>query len=171
MVNPLYADIGLQVAGAVGGYLTGKEDAKLAASVQRFQNKMRAISGALSLNAITENEAQTRDQNTFANVSVQVASMQEQADFAVEAAAAGIKGNSVIVGQQALVADAARAQTSRRRAYKQQLHLFDQQKKDIRLQMIYGKDVSPIKQPSIGASLMGLATGVYDSYQEHTPDK
>jgi len=169
MANLMYMDMGMSVIGAVSQYSTASANYRMEQTVRKYQERMAKLSEGMSLDAITRNEAQTIEQNVFANVSIQSAAMQEQADFAVEAAASGIVGNSVSVGNAQLKADASRAQTSRRRAFKQTMYAHGQQRTQVKLQTVYGRDVSPIAVPDFGRTVFGIVTGLVDIYDEHNP--
>ncbi len=168
-MNPMYLDMGMSVIDSVGSYLTGAEQAKLAAATRRYQEKMQALSAAVSYNGITRNEAATVEQNVFADVSVQAAGLQERAEYDVEAAAAGIVGNSVNVGRVQLQGDEARAQTSRKRKFTQQMMSYGDQRKDVSLQRIFSQDITPIQRSNIGNAVFGVASNLIDVWDAHNP--
>lgn len=168
----MYADMGMQVIGAVGGYLSAAEDAKLATAMRKYQQKMSALSAAIANNGITRNIRATQDQAVYADTSIQSAALKEQADAAVEAAAAGIIGNSVNVTSVQLSADEARAQTSRKMQFTQQMQTYGDQRKSLALDRIFSRDISPIAQPRIGSTLLSLGKDLIDTRDAHvTPDR
>lgn len=169
MANLMYQEMGLNVVNGIGKFMVGSIQYKLDKAVRDYKNTMSALSAAQSHNAISLNEIGTRDANVFADVSVQSAALQERADFAVEAAAAGIIGGSVDVGDAQLRADAARAQTSRKRQFMYEGVSYSRQHKQIELQKIYNKDISPIQRPNLGMSLLGIAQNLADTWDAHNP--
>lgn len=170
MANLMYAEMGLNFVSGIGAFLVDKQEAKLQQSIQRYKATMAALSAANSKNAITINENRSQDQKTNADLSIQAAAMQERAAFDVEAAAAGVIGRSVDIGRSQLAADAGRARTSLERQYDQQRAQYGQQRREIDLQKIYSADITPIKSPSLGASLFGIATNMIDTWDAHNPE-
>lgn len=169
MANLMYAEIAGSIFQGLGNFAVSREEAKLAESRRKYNRTMAALSASVNRNAITSNEIDTRDQTVFARLSIQTAAMQEQADHAVEAAAAGVGGASVRAGATQLTADAARSRTSLERQNLQVRRQFGQQRQQLNLQQIYGRDISPIPRPSFGAALFGMATNAVDIWNEHQP--
>lgn len=170
MSKLMYADMGLTVMAGLSQYMVQKEESKLAASMQKYQNAMSALSAGRGLNNITRNSVAIRDNNTFADISIQSAAMQEQAAYAVEAAAAGVMGNSVAVGLRQRKGDAARAQTSRKRQYDSERLNIEDQRKQVKLSAIYNKDISPISKPSLGGTLLGIGANLIQTWDAHNPE-
>lgn len=169
MPNLMYMEMGMNVINGIGKFLVGSEQAKLDKAMRRHRETMSALSAAQSMNAITRNQIGTVEANIFADASVQSASLQEQADFNVEAAAAGVIGGSIDVGRSQLVADAARAQTSRKRSFKYEGLGLAQQRKNVELQKIYARDITPIQRPSLGAAFMGITQNLIDTWDRNNP--
>lgn len=169
MANLMYAEMGLNMFTKVGGYLVSREQAKLARSQRKYEETMAALSAASNKNAINENQIAMEDQTVFARLSIQTAAMQEQADFDVEAAAAGVMGRSIRMGKQQLAADAARAETSLDRQAQAQRRQFGQQRTQVDAARIWGKDVSPLPTANLGATLFDLTTSTIDIWDAHNP--
>lgn len=170
MSKLMYADMGLSVAANLTQYFVGREQSKLQKSIQNYQNTMSALSTGQSLNNITRNAAGARDASIFANVSIQSQALEEQAAFMVEAAAAGVVGNSVAVGLRARKADAARARTSLDRQYKAEQLNIEDQRKQVRMSQVYNKDISPISKPSLGATLLSTGAQLMETWDAHNPE-
>lgn len=169
MANLMYAEMGLNVFAKVGGFMVSREQAKLAAAQRRYEETMAALSAASNKNAITSNEIAAQDQSVFARLSIQSANMQEEADYDVEAAAAGVIGRSIRAGKVQLQADKARAETSLDRQYGAMRREFGQQRTQVDAQRIYGRDVSPLPKANFGEMLFGLATSTVDIWDAHNP--
>lgn len=169
MANLMYADMLMNTMGGIGQYLVSREDAKLAASQRRYNRTMSALSASVARNVVTENEAALRDQSVFARLSIQAAGMQERAAFDVEAAAAGIAGNSIEVGRAQRQADEHRARTSMERQAMQKRREYGQQRQQITMDEIRSRDVSPLPRANLGASLFNIAGGLVDTWNVHNP--
>ena len=167
--NLMYAEMGLNVIGGLAGYAVSKERAKQEAIVRKYNETMQALSAAMSLNAITANEAAARENAVNARLSIQSAAMQEEADYALEAAAAGVVGNTVKIGQMQRTADAARARTSLDRQYLAERMSTAQQREQVQLQKIYGKDISPLPKANFGAAVFGMVSNAIDIWNAHNP--
>lgn len=169
MANLMYAEMFTNVASGVAQYMVSREEAKLAASQRKYNRTMAALSASVARNVVTENEANLRDQSVFARLSIQAAGMQERASFDVEAAAAGITGNSIEVHRNQRTADEARARTSMERQALQQRRQFGQQRTQIRMDEIRSRDISPLPQANLGAAMFNIAGGLIDTWNVHNP--
>lgn len=169
MANLMYAEMFSNVIGGISQYMVSREQAKLAASQRKYNRTMAALSASVSRNVVTENEASLRDQSVFARLSIQAAGMQERAAFDVEAAAAGITGNTIAVGRRQRTADEARALTSMERQNLQSRRQLGQQRSQIRMDEIRGRDVSPLPRANLGAAMFGIAGGLLDTWNAHNP--
>lgn len=169
MSKLMLADMGLNIAAGLGSYFVAKEQSKIQEILQKYQNTMADLSAGMAMNNLAKNRAQVRDNNVFADLSIQSAAMQEQAAYQVEAAAAGVVGNSVAVGMRQREADAARAQSSRERQYSAEMMQLEDQKKNVQMSSIYNRDVSPIQKPSLGASLLGIGANLVQTWDAHNP--
>jgi hypothetical protein len=165
----MYAEMGLNVFAGLGEMFVSSEQAKLAKFQRKYNETMSALSAAQNMNAITDNEIATQDQSVYAKLSIQTAAMQESADYDVEAAAAGVMGKSVRMGSIQLQADEARADTSLSRQAAAQRRAHGQQRTQVDLQRIYGKDVSPLPKTNIAASLFKIGSGLIDTWDAHNP--
>lgn len=170
MSKLMYADMGLSVVAGLTQFGVAREQSKLQAAMQKYQNTMSALSTGQSLNNITRNAVAVRDNRVFADLSIQTSAMEEQAAFKVEAAAAGVIGNSVAVGLRARQADAARAQTSLARKFNSELLAVEDQKKQVRLSEVYNQDISPISRPNLGAALLNTGMQMVDIWDKHNPE-
>lgn len=170
MSSLMYADMGLSVAAGLTNYMVGKETSKLNRSIQAYQNTMAALSTGRSLNNITRNEIGMRDAAAFAQVSIQSQALEEQAAFQVEAAAAGVIGNSVAVGLRARQGDAARAKTSLNRQFEAEQLNIEDQRTAVKMSEIYNRDISPISKPNLGATLLSTGANLIATWDAHNPE-
>lgn len=170
MSKLMYADMGLSVVAGLTNHFVGVEQSKLQGAIQRYQNTMSALSAGQSLNNITRNAAGVRDAAVFAGVSIQAQALEEQAAFQVEAAAAGVIGNSVAVGLRARKADAARAKTSLNRQHTAEKMSIEDQRKQVKMSQIYNKDISPISKPNLGATLLNTGAQLLETWDAHNPE-
>lgn len=169
-MNLMYADMGLTVLDSVAAYSSSKEQYKLEKSVQNYKNKMTALATAWALGTSTYNEARFTEADTLLQVDIQVQGMRDVAAFDVEAAAAGVIGNSVAAGRSDLLATEMRAQTSRARGARQQRIAFAQERKNLRIDSVFNEDVSTIRKPSALGAVLGTAAKLTDVWNEHNPE-
>lgn len=170
MANLMYAEMFTSVIGGIGQYMVSREEAKLAASQRKYNRTMAALSASVARNVVTENEANLRDQSVFARLSIQAAGMQERASFDVEAAAAGIAGNSIETHRRQRTADEARARTSMERQAIQAKRQFIHQRRQIRLDEIRSRDTSPLPQANLGQAMFNVVGGLINTWNAHNPE-
>lgn len=169
MANLMYMEMGQSLISNVASYGVSLQESKLAKSMQRYKQMMSDLSAALSQNAVTLNEIETSDKMTNAKLDLESKAMADQANYAVEAAAAGLIGQSIGLGSTVREADAARAGVSLQRSYDEQRRAFGAQRTQIELDRIYGKDISVISNPSIGGALFNAGTDLADVWDAHNP--
>lgn len=164
------AQMGLSLAGSWGQWKTASIQADLQGKIQEYRNTMSKLSAARALNATTVNEVRTRDAGMEADDLIQRTAMKDQARLEVEAAAAGVAGNSVEMAARDLKASAGRASFAQRRQTKQQLAELDESRTSIAIAAITNQDVQVIPKPSVGSLLLGAGTNLLNIYDSHQPE-
>lgn len=169
MANLMYMEMGSTLISKAASFGVSLQESKLARSMQRYKQMMADLSATLAQNAITANEIAVGDQAVNARLDIQAQSMEDQANYAVEAAAAGLIGQSINLGSTVRQADAGRARLTLERSYEGQLRAFGQQRTQTELDRIYGKDISVISNPSIGGALFDTGKDLADVWDAHNP--
>jgi len=166
----MLAQMGMSLASSWGDFQTASVQADLQERIQSYRNTMSKLSAARSLNAVTVNEARAGDAATVADVMIQKQSMQDQAQQEVDAAAAGVKGNSVEMAARDLRASAGRARFAQKRQYHQQMADISNQRTSIAIGAITNQDIQVIPRPSVGSMLLGAGTNLLSIYDSHQPE-
>lgn len=166
----MMAQMGLSLAGGWGEYATASIQADLQGKIQDYRNTMQNLSAARAKDAVTTNEIRTRDASIQADQLIQRTAMKDQGRQEVDAAAAGVAGNSVEMAARDLKASAGRASYAQRRQANQQLAELGEQRKTIAISAITGKDIQVIPKPSIGSMLLGAGTNLLSIYDSHQPE-
>lgn len=164
----MFSQMGLSAVQAIGGYAQAQSQASLQRAIQSYRNTMLKLSAARSKNALTVNEARIKDQAAEQDILIQRQSIVDIGRAEVDAAAAGVGGNSVKNVARELRASAGRASFSAQRQKEQQLSNIREQKTTVAIQAITGQDIQVIPKPSAASALLGLGTnllGIYDSHQ------
>lgn len=165
----MLAQMGLSIAGSIGEYATASTAAKVQKSIQDYRNTMSKLQEARAMNAVTVNEIRTMDESRRNDDLIQRTAIADQSQAEVNAAAAGVKGNSVDMIARDLKASAGRASYAQRRQVHQQLADMGEQRKSIAIGTVMNKDVQVIPKPSVGALLLGAGTRLLDIYDSHQP--
>lgn len=166
----MLSQMGLSLAGTWGQFQTASIQADLQERIQAYRNTMSKLSAARSMNAITVNEARASDAATQADVLIQRQSMQDQAQQEVNAAAAGVKGNSVEMAARDLRASAGRARFAQKRQHHMQMTDLSNQRTSVAIGAITNQDVQVIPRPSVGSMLLGAGTNLLSIYDSHQPE-
>ena len=157
---------------AYTSYYAARTRAKMQRDAQQYQSIMQKLSVSRALNAVTRNEVAARDNNIRIQLGIQEQSMQDQARAEVDAAAAGVTGESVAAVMRNLRASATKASYAQRTNYISQLRQMNQQRSDIRFNAILNKDVSVIPMPSVGMALLGAGSQLLSIYDHNrTPSQ
>lgn len=166
----MYAQMGLAVGGAFLQRSAEKAQATVAKAQQEYHNVVAGLQATAGRNTITANEVAVRDAALRAAEGIQLQSMKDRASASVSAAAAGVKGGSVT----ATLAGMARSRLQARQAIHtnlmSQAAQFADQRNSIAINSILNKDITQIRAPSIGSSLLGLGMSIIDIYDSHQPN-
>lgn len=169
-MNPMYAKYGLDIAQGVGDFIVAGINSKMERRLQDFRNKMSAISAAMSQNTIESNRIASLDAASRLRTNIQITAAEDQANSAVSAAAAGVRGGSVDATMRGLKRSAANAQAARKARLKGELKAHAQESTNVTLAQIMGKDISVKSRPSMLSSAMGLGTTLLDTWNQNQPE-
>lgn len=164
------AQMGMSLVSSWGQYATSKIQSDLQSKIQDYRNTMTRLSAARSTNAVTVNQVRVRDAAVEADQIIQKQAMQDQARQEVDAAAAGVAGNSVEMAARDLKASAGRASYAQQRQVTQQQAELREQKTSIAISAITNQDVQVIPTPSVGSMLLGATTNLLSIYDSHQPE-
>lgn len=164
------SQMGLSLVNSWGQYQTASIQADLQERIQAYQNTMNRLSAARAENAVTLNEVRTRDAAVQADQMIQKQAMQDQGRAEVDAAAAGVTGNSVEMAARDLKASAGRASYAVKRQTAQQQAELRNQKTSIAISAITNTNIQVIPQPSVGSMLLGAGTNLLNIYDSHQPE-
>lgn len=168
--NLMLSQMALSISGMYAQYSSAGIQADLQQTIQNYRNTMSDISAARALNATVVNEVRTVDAALLNNQAIQKQAMQDQSQLEVQAAAAGVAGNSVKLAARDLKASAGRAQYAQQRQLKQQMSEIEGQRTSINVARITNQDVQVIPKPSLGSMLLGASTKLLDIYDSHQPE-
>lgn len=187
----MLANMGIGIIGASSEYNTMKAQTAINSSkndiaqtenrmqkaAQAHRNTMNQMSGALRENSITQKQMQTQDQGVRLSQAIQTQSMQDQGSAAVSAAAAGVAGGSVKATMLGLRRSALNAHDARQRNSDSAIIALEEDRKNVKLATIMGEDISVLPDrvadvlpaPSAASALLGLASGLVDTYDNYQP--
>jgi len=166
----MLSQMGMSLTSSWGQYATANIQADLQSKIQDYRNTMTRLSAARSENAVTVNQVRVRDAAVAADQMIQKQAMQDQARQEVDAAAAGVAGNSVEMAVRDLKASAGRASYAQKRQANQQQAELREQKTSIAISAITNQDVQVIPRPSVGSMLLGATTSLLNIYDSHQPE-
>lgn len=169
-MNPMYASMGLTVAQGVTGFLNEGIASKLARSMQKFRNEMTMLTAAMNNDVILQNQIRTRDASVALAFDIELRSAKDRGKAEVSAAAAGVSGASVDATMRNLRGSALRAQAARKSRTAQEMQGHAQERRNNNVSAILGRDIQVIARPSALTHLGGIATGLYDNYNDAQPE-
>lgn len=148
---------GLQLAGALGSYSADKAQAKAAAAMQEYRNKMANISNAINQNVITTNTTMAMQASAKKAVYMRKEEVQAVGAATVSAAAAGVRGRSVNSTIMDIQRNAALVEKQRADDLQAQFLESDAQRMQSSLSAAMQQDYSYIPKPKLGSYLMSAA--------------
>lgn len=166
----MYAQMGMGLLGGLADLNTAKTEGKLARMTQKYQNTMADLSKAQSLNAMTDNEISFRDSVVHTKKAVELAALQDTAAAAVSAATAGVDGGSARAVLRGLTRSRLSATTAIDKSVLAQRRAFVNERRNVEIASIYGKDISIIPKPSTASALLGIGAGMIDVFDKHQPE-
>jgi hypothetical protein len=164
------AQMGMSLVDSWGDYQMTKIQTEAQEKIQAYRNTMNMLSAARSQNAITTNQVRVRDAAKRAEEVIQRTALIDQSKAEVNAAAAGVAGNSVEMTMRDLRASAGRASYAQRRAAFTQMADMSEQKTSVAIAAITNTDVQVIPKPSAGMALLGAGTNLLNIYDSHQPE-
>ncbi len=146
-------------------------------AAQAHRNTMNKLSGAVRQNAVTSAQIQTQDKGARLAQAIQTQSMKDQGAAAVSAAAAGVSGGSVRATMLGLRRSALNAHDARQRNSDSAIMALEEDRKNTSRAVIMGEDISVLPErvadvlpaPSAASALLGLTTGLIDTYDANQP--
>lgn len=169
--NLMYAQMGIGIVEGVGGLLMSREQQKMDAAIQAYNNTMSALAAAQSFNSITQSENDVRDASVRMSESIQRQTLIAEGQAKVSAGAAGVEGGSVDQVMAGLRSSASQAQYARGVNAKNQRRAYGQERRNVHIAKALNKDVSVIPRPSAASAALGLGTNLLSIWDSHqTPD-
>jgi hypothetical protein len=153
----LAAQLGMSIASNAAQAGANSAQYKADKKWQKYKNTMLSLSAAQSQNAVTTNITQETLASAVQALEIEKATVTQRGDAVVQAAAAGVKGNSVNSAVRAVERSGAEAEYARALDLKNQYLGFDYQRRDIALSAKMGKDTNYIPKPSPVSSILGIA--------------
>jgi len=167
--NPMYAQMGLGVVQGVAGFVQEGIASKLAKSMQKYQNQMRAITASMNRDAILQNEISTRDASRRLQFDLELMAQKDQGAAAVNAAAAGVSGRNVDRQMRGLRGSALRAQAARKKRTSAEMRQHYADRRNNEVSLIIGRDIQVHSRPSVLAHLGGIGKNLFDIHQSNQP--
>lgn len=159
-----------QVASAWGNYQTSKIQYDMEQFAKKHRDSMNAIARAQQENSLTLQEVNVRDAGMRAAQALALQSNAETADAEVSAAAAGVAGGSVQATMRGLERSALKANANRKATIQSKLKAIGQERKNLKLDAIFGRDIGTSLRPSASMALLGLGTQLIQTYDENQPE-
>ena len=158
-----------QAVSGIANHLVAQEQFKMQEQMRKHREAMNAIARAQQLNSLTTQEIQVRDAGVRASVALQLQSEQDKATAEVHAAASGVAGNSVDATMRSLEQSALNANAARKATLASKMQAIGQERKNTKLDAIYGRDIGLRLQPSASTALMGIGATLLNTYNENQP--
>jgi len=161
--------IGNQIFGAIAGSAIDSVQYQMQTAAREHRAAMQQISSAMQQNSVVRNEANIRDRSQRLDLSIQQQAIKARGAAEVSAAAAGVKGGSVDMALLGLRRSAMNAQDARLQNTESAFQAAAEQRKNIELSTIFGKDISVLVPPSPASALLGLGASIYDTIDSNSP--
>jgi hypothetical protein len=168
-MNPMYAQMGLQIATGVTGWMQDGIQSRLARSMQKYKNQMRELTAAMNESAIMRNEVAMREASMAMLWQIKKQGARDQGTAVVSAAAAGVSGQSIDKSLRHLKGSELNAVWAEKSRLRGKFQETQQQKTNNRVGAIMGMDITHHPRASIGAHMMGMAAGLFDIQQANQP--
>ena len=127
---------------------------------KKYQNTMLALSAAQSQNAITTNQSQATMASAVEALEIDKAVITQRGDATVQAAAAGVGGNSVASSVRAVERSGAVAEYARQEDLRNAYLGFDYERRNIAMSAKMGENTNYIPKPSSISAALGFAKDV-----------
>ena len=159
-----------QVGSAVMGHLAKKREAKFMESVKAYNNTFVDITKSNNLNAIKVRTIQGRDQATRDAFTIQTHRLEAEAEAEVNAAAAGVQGNSVALTMMQVNRQAANAEHRRQEGLKSHYISMNRAHINTRLSAAGQKNNDYIPKPQAASMLAGIGQSTYKTINQYYPE-
>ena len=158
-----------QAVSGIANHLVAREQFKMNEQMRKHREAMNAIARAQQLNSLTIQETQVRDAGVRASMALQLQSEQDKATAEVHAAASGVAGNSVDATMRNLERSALNANAARKATINSKMQAIGQERKNAKLDAVYGRDIGVRLKPSASMALLNLGTTLLKTYDENQP--
>lgn len=169
LINPMYASMGLSVGQAATSFASDMIASSLANKMRKYRNTMLEITAAMTGNTITLNQIATRDASVRLQFEIAKAASKDQGSAEVAAAAAGVAGRSVDSSMRGLRASAAAAQAGRKAVRDSEFRAHSQERKNLAMSTLLGRDISISSRPSALSAAIGLGKNLIDDFDKAQP--
>jgi len=163
-------NMGNQILGAASEHNLEKTQFRMETAAREHKNVLNKISSGIQQNAVTIAEVQTKDKAIRLSEAIQTQSMKDKGSAAVSAAAAGVQGGSVKAAMLGLRRSALKAQDARVRNRDAALNAQAENRKNIELSAIMGRDISVLPAPSAASAMLGLGASLIDTWDKNQPE-
>ena len=156
----LAAQVGMSALQEGQNSATSEAQYKADKKWKKYQNTMLGLSAAQSQNAITTNVTQTTLASATEALEIQKATVGARGDSIVQAAAAGVGGNSVASAVRAVERSGAELEFARQQDLRNAYLGFDYERRNIAMSAKMGENTNYIPKPSSVSSMLGFAKDV-----------
>lgn len=170
LINPMYASMGLSVGQAATSFASDMIASSLANKLRKYRNTMLEITAAMTGNTITLNQHATRDASIRLQFDIAKQAAADQGSAEVAAAAAGVAGQSVNSAMRGLRSSAAAAQAARKAQRSSEFRAHSQERRNLAIGTLLGKDISVTSKPSIMSAAVGLGKSLIDDFDRAQPE-
>lgn len=164
------AQMGLSIAQGVGDFIASSAEADVSLAVQKYRNTIAALQAARQSNAVELNAVRHIGAEADQQLLIEKTSIRDKGAVAVQAAAAGVEGNSVDAVMRDLTASAINSSYKVKKASQQTQREFAENKRSISISKLLGEDRSVIPQPSPAMAVLGVASKLTSIYNSHQPE-
>lgn len=162
--------MGNQALGAASTFKLEQTQFRMQTAAREHKNTLNKISSGIQQNAVTIAEIQTQDKAVRLSEAIQTQSMKDKGSAAVSAAAAGVQGGSVKAAMLGLRRSALKAQDARIRNRDAALNAQAENRKNIELSAIMGRDISVLPAPSAASAMLGLGATLVQTWDDNQPE-
>jgi hypothetical protein len=166
----MYAQMGMSVVSAFGAYNTQKHTVKMEEISRKYRETMAGISAAQQLNTMTDNEIAVKDAADRTALALGIQSIQDRGSAEAAAAGAGVKGGSVRATVRGLMRSRLAAREALRMKVQAAAKSSRNERANLALSRVMGKDITPVMKPSATSALLGLGASIIDIYDDSRPE-
>lgn len=164
----MMSQMGLSAINGIAGMFISAAERDIQKIMDNYNNTMAALAAAESNNALTRNEIAIGDQAKMVEAQDQSMAMQAKEQARVEAAAAGVEGNSVDSTLHGIDRGKAQKQAALAREQKTALVGINDQRRSVAVNLAYGKAIS-VMPSTLPSQMLGLSANLLDIYKTYQP--